>query len=83
MKGTGEYTDCAVLDNPVGLSKDWLKKAHIGITATTGALADNHDIISLQSFSDFEVMEQIDNEKFTKKYFDSGPQYDKQDRIRR
>ena len=29
----------------------------IGISATTGALADNHDILSLQAYSDVKVLQ--------------------------
>ena len=29
----------------------------VGLTATTGQLADNHDLISLQTYSDSVVME--------------------------
>lgn len=39
---------------PVG----WANKAYVGLTATTGALADNHDVLSLKSFSDLAVLEQ-------------------------
>jgi hypothetical protein len=40
------------------LPKDWLVRAHVGITASTGQLADNHDVISLASFSDASVLEE-------------------------
>jgi hypothetical protein len=82
LTGSGEYIDCAIVDNP-SLPKDWLKKAHIGITATTGALADNHDIISLQSFSDFEVLENYDVESANAKLFEAGPANDFQGRMKR
>lgn len=82
LTGTGEYIDCAIVDNPL-LPKDWLKKAHIGITATTGALADNHDVISLQSFSDFEVLENFEVENANSKYFEAGPTNDRQGRMKR
>jgi lectin, mannose-binding 2 len=80
--GNGEYIDCAIVDNP-SLPRDWLKKAHVGITATTGALADNHDIISLQSFSDFEVLESYDLQSANSKYFEPAPAYDRQGRMRK
>lgn len=46
-RNTGEWIKCidkAVVDLPA----EWHKSAHVGMTATTGQLADNHDIISLQ-----------------------------------
>jgi lectin, mannose-binding 2 len=82
LQGNGEYIDCAIVDNP-SLPPEWLKKAHVGITATTGALADNHDIISLQSFSDFDVLESFDLEAANSKYFEPGPAYDRQGRFRK
>lgn len=82
LTGSGDYIDCAVVDNPI-LPKGWLKKAHVGITATTGALADNHDIISLQSFSDFEVLENYDVESANTKLFEAGPANDLQGRMKR
>ena len=45
-KNTGEWVKC--IDRAsVDLPQDWHKTAHIGMTATTGQLADNHDVISL------------------------------------
>lgn len=80
--GNGDYIDCAVIDNP-GLPRDWLKKAHIGITATTGGLADNHDIISLQSFSDFEVLEQTEIQQEKYKLFQIGENMNRYERFLR
>jgi hypothetical protein len=31
---------------------DWPREAHIGLTASTGQLSDNHDVLSLVTFSD-------------------------------
>jgi mannose-binding lectin 2 len=48
-RNTGEWTKCVTLNNlrlPVG----WLEHAHIGLTASTGQLADNHDVISLATY---------------------------------
>jgi lectin, mannose-binding 2 len=68
---SGSWTDCASTDLS-SLPSDWLNKAYIGITASTGQLADNHDVLSLQSFSDFEVMEQAEEAKKKEKAFPSG-----------
>lgn len=56
-KNSGSWTDCVRLDD-LPLKKDWAVRAHIGITASTGQLADNHDLISLSTFSDAKVMEE-------------------------
>eukprot|EP01035_Chromulina_nebulosa_P019165 gene19165-25009_t len=81
-KNTGEWTTCVdITDLP--LQKDWLKKAYVGITATTGQLADNHDVISLTSYSDYEVMEKVEEEKDNKRLFESFPGKDFDERITR
>lgn len=49
-KNTGEWTPC--YKTKLNLSPDWIEKATIGITATTGALADNHDVIGLTTFNE-------------------------------
>ena len=49
-KNDGQFKDCAAVDLPFAM--DWAKSAHIGVTASTGQLADNHDVISLTTFSD-------------------------------
>ena len=59
-KGDDDWLECVSVDmNQAGsrLPKDWLVRAHVGITASTGQLADNHDVISLNSFSDAAVLE--------------------------
>jgi Legume-like lectin family len=38
--------DAAVAD----LADDWLSTAHIGVTASTGELSDNHDVIRIETF---------------------------------
>ena len=47
---SGAWTDCAETTLP--FEADWLEKAHVGVSASTGHLADNHDVISLVSYSD-------------------------------
>ncbi len=45
-RSNGNMKQC-VTDLDLGLPADWNKNAVLGITATTGQLADNHDILSL------------------------------------
>jgi mannose-binding lectin 2 len=62
---TGEWFDCVTIDN-LGLPVDWLVEAHVGMSASTGQLADNHDIISFESYSNHLVMEKDQVEKLKK-----------------
>ena len=34
------------------LEKGWARKAYVGLTATTGQLADNHDVLSLKALNE-------------------------------
>ncbi|KAG6576224.1 putative lectin [Phytophthora cinnamomi] len=44
----GTWTECYRGNLP--FQSDWLRRATFGISASTGALADNHDILRVQSF---------------------------------
>lgn len=55
-KDTGDWFTC-VDSVDLNLPMNFLSNAYIGFTATTGQLADNHDIISLKSYSDSKIME--------------------------
>jgi len=54
---SNNWESCVMVED-VDLPDNWTSRAYVGLTATTGALADNHDIISLKVFSDATVMEQ-------------------------
>ncbi len=56
-RNSGDWSNCVDIPNLELLQKGWVKKAYIGITATTGQLADNHDVLSLKTYSDAKVME--------------------------
>lgn len=49
-KNDGQFVTCATMELP--FEEDWAEKAYVGITASTGQLADNHDVLSLVTFSD-------------------------------
>ncbi|TYZ64381.1 hypothetical protein PybrP1_009061 [[Pythium] brassicae (nom. inval.)] len=49
-KNEGSWTECYAGTLP--FSADWVRRATFGITASTGALADNHDILSVRAFDD-------------------------------
>ena len=50
-KNTGAWAECATLDIS-DLYDGWLKEAHVGLTASTGQLADNHDVLSFAAYID-------------------------------
>lgn len=45
-RGTGEFKDC-VTSYKIPIQSEWYKRLYLGVTASTGQLADNHDIISI------------------------------------
>jgi len=45
-KSNGMFSEC-VTTYSVPISGEWYKKLYLGITASTGQLADNHDIIAV------------------------------------
>lgn len=65
------------------LHPEWLRDANIGISATTGQLADNHDVISLQTYSDYYMMEEIETQKKNERLFPSLPEESNEFRIGR
>lgn len=54
---TGEWEACVNIED-TKLPDYWANRAYIGMTATTGALADNHDVLAIKTYSDQAVMEQ-------------------------
>eukprot|EP01038_Epipyxis_sp_PR26KG_P011075 gene11075-14869_t len=67
-KNIDVWEECVTV-NDIGLPHQWLLESHIGFTATTGQLADNHDLISFKSFSDNAVMESEESKDRHKKLF--------------
>ena len=61
-KGTGEWREC-VRDVPVNAGSDdwWRGGAWVGLTASTGDLADNHDVLSLLAVADSDEVAPEDN----------------------
>lgn len=60
-KNSGEWENCVSI-NKLNLPAGWVQKSYIGLTATTGQLADNHDIIYLKSSSDASLLEIVEDE---------------------
>ncbi|CAM9351291.1 unnamed protein product [Choristocarpus tenellus] len=48
-KNTGQWVECAEVILPP-MDKGWVKSSHIGLTASTGELSDNHDVLRLDTF---------------------------------
>lgn len=83
-KNTGEWVECLVLRN-LSMPNMWVENSFVGMTATTGQLADNHDVISLSSYSDSKVMEILESSKAidSKRYYPLIPSEPIENRINR
>lgn len=60
-KGDGKVKDCAEADIP--LDKSWADNIYVGISAATGQLADNHDILSFNIYKTDDINQIPDEEK--------------------
>lgn len=60
-KNSNEWESCVTIPR-LNLPAGWLSKSYIGVTATTGQLADNHDIIYLKTSSDAALIDQVEEE---------------------
>lgn len=49
---SGAFVECATFPLPKALNGGWLTRAYLGVTASTGQLADNHDLLGLEVYSD-------------------------------
>ncbi|RLN47888.1 hypothetical protein BBJ29_003836 [Phytophthora kernoviae] len=65
---TGVWVECYKGNLP--FANDWLKRATFGVSASTGALADNHDILRVQSFDQIDdaALGIVDAETWTHNY---------------
>lgn len=67
-QNSGEWTPCVNIST-LGLPSNWARSAHLGISASTGQLADNHDILSLKTDSDAAVLDAVETEEMNKPLF--------------
>ena len=83
-KNTDEWTECIKL-NDLPFQKLWLQNAHIGMSASTGQLADNHDVLSITSYSDNTIMEIHESTKVKEKdrFYLSNPGEPLHDKVAR
>lgn len=73
QSNSGDYRECvAAYELPEMLDINWLSRAYMGVTSSTGQLADNHDVLELEVFSDKEV--HVESEKMDESalYFPRG-----------
>lgn len=68
-RNTNEWTFCTSIP-ALGLPEGWLARSHIGLTATTGQLADNHDVLYLKSFSNATVLDEDEANEFSNVHFE-------------
>ena len=57
---TGKWVTCQTVKNLESLPREFLKKARLGISATTGHLADNHDVLALEVYGSIEDAKEAD-----------------------
>ena len=69
---SGDYKECVSLTLPSSLDEQWLSRAYLGITASTGQLADNHDVLGLGVFSDKEVHDEVEKFADVEQKFEIG-----------
>jgi mannose-binding lectin 2 len=68
-RNVNEWTFCASIP-ALGLPPQWLQRAHIGMTATTGQLADNHDVLYLKTFSTATALDEEEEAEFSETHFE-------------
>ncbi|KAJ0408321.1 hypothetical protein ATCC90586_000062 [Pythium insidiosum] len=67
-RSEGKWTAC--YEGELPFSPDWLRRATIGLTASTGSLADNHDVLKLMAFDSLDDygVSHADSEVWTHNY---------------
>ncbi|DBA03304.1 TPA: hypothetical protein N0F65_011663 [Lagenidium giganteum] len=63
-KNTGEWVTC--YRSHVDIVPEWIEESTIGITSSTGALADNHDVIAISVYDDVIDMSHAANDEKVK-----------------
>jgi mannose-binding lectin 2 len=74
-KTTGTWDACTEIPALNLVPADFTKKAYIAVTASTGALADNHDVIGMSVYSSSDDEEAIMKDSET--VWNSKPAYEK------
>eukprot|EP00904_Undaria_pinnatifida_P013990 jgi/Undpi1/9721/HiC_scaffold_27.g12177.m1 len=72
-KNTGTWTDCAQVELPPEMGKDWTKAAHLGLSASTGQLSDNHDVVRLETYVSSDAAEKGEKKRENRVHSDLDP----------
>lgn len=51
------------INTDIDLPADWWKTVYIGVSASTGDLADNHDILEIQTYKGVDVLPAVNDEE--------------------
>lgn len=80
-----QWTDPPCVSIRLPFAPGWVQHAHVGLTATTGQLADNHDVLSLELNDDwdehFEMEAALKNAPKFKSQPELGVSEERMDRI--
>jgi hypothetical protein len=68
-KNSGALTEC--FSTVLPFSESWIKSAHVGVSATTGHLADNQDVLS---FLPFDSLNDVADYRAKLKIQNNGPE---------
>lgn len=59
-KNQGSYISC--IDETVVFPTDWWKTVYVGVSASTGDLADNHDLLEVITYPDINALPEVPKE---------------------
>jgi hypothetical protein len=77
---SGNWESCVDLVD-TGLPAYWANKAYMGLTATTGALADNHDVLAIKTYTNQAEMEEDDVKQKSERPFQLAEEGSVEDKI--
>ena len=58
---------------PAEMGEEWTKGAHLGLTASTGQLSDNHDVVRLETYVSSEAAEKGEKDRENKRPVEVEP----------
>ena len=59
-KNQGRYISC--IDETVVFPADWWKNVYVGVSASTGDLADNHDLLEVTTYPNIDTLPEVPKE---------------------
>ncbi|CAM9225147.1 unnamed protein product [Ascophyllum nodosum] len=72
-KHSNTWTDCVQFELPAEMGEEWTKGAHLGLTASTGQLSDNHDVVRLETYVSSEAAEKGEKDRENKRPVEVEP----------